>query len=230
MYEKTHFPWFIGDTFIKMELDIDGYNGFELLILCCWLIVFIATSYFIFIDSGSWAQSLLHFLSVAQYVATISICHYFRARKHFIMDYAPHISAVFCFVVNGSIWSLNRYLCPKSGEMTNALCCLVLFAIYFGIFVYEEMVHSIYVDKLVSISCELALCFGFLLFLTKYKSYAEIEQLRENKRMSEKIYKLSMELNDHNAVVLDDQMIYRDESSSEESDSETSTESNHVLV
>ena len=92
--------------------------------------------------------------------------------------------------------------------------------------------HSIYIDKLVSISCELALCFGFLLFLTKYKSYAEIEQLRENKRMSEKIYKLSMELNDHNAVVLDDQdhMIYRHESSSEESDSETSTESDHVLV
>merc|ERR1711997_56161 len=92
------------------------------------------------------SQSMAHLASILQYVGTISICHHFGLSNPLWM----YISAGTLLAINLCIWSLNRYLLPRSGLTANTVCCVILVAGYGTLFVFEKVDHSFFPNHLVS--------------------------------------------------------------------------------
>ena len=199
------FPWFVGDTLSKFQSDLDDFDGFDMLILFSWLIVFIGNAYFIYIDTNilspkySLFYSIIYILSYYQFMFILSIEKYYTNIDYYYIKYINYISVLIILAINGYIFSFNKYLLPKSKKSINIFFIHLFIFLYILLFIYETIFDKIiFKRKFITKCVELFLFFGQYILIIFYVSFQENEQIKQNQKIDEILYNMRIDVRNYN--------------------------------
>ena len=199
------FPWFIGNALGEFEFKSDDYDGFVMLLIFAWLVVFISNAYFIYIDTkkdlklnGNIYYSILYLFGYYQFIFILSIRDYYQNLDYYFLNKINYISALLLLGINSYIFSVNKYLLPKYSENINIFFINLLLFIYILLFLYETVFGSIIPipnNSFLFTKCsEIFLFFGSQSLTIFYVTYKEIEQIKQNKKIDEVLYNMRIEV------------------------------------
>eukprot|EP01084_Bolivina_argentea_P310898 538055_1 len=190
------FPWFIGDTFEELQNSMDLYDGSEIFITFAWLIVFIAISYFVYLDTKILWHSILYFCCFYQYIIIISIEEYYHNFEYLFINRINYLSVILILIINGYIFGKNKFLLPRSSVCFNTLISHSVIIVYVILFGYEHIVHS---KSILSKITQIIMFYASLLFIIKPKPIIEqideetASQMEQNAKIDEILYSMTIE-------------------------------------
>ena len=202
VYNKLAFPWFVGSTFASTQMATNNLDGFEVLLISCWFLIFIANGYLVYRDSRNVCLSIAYVIGFVQYVLVVILSRFFDDANSLFVKYAPYWSATALIAVNVTVFAMVKYLMPTANRLWNGVVCAALTMWFLFIFLYETLCGSIYGAKIASKMTEMILFFSSAVFMARFASFTRKQRKQKHihSRIDQELRRTSVGTKDNGVV------------------------------